>query len=210
VDVRLLGKWVLSLGLSFVLSNAAWAGASVDRPGSTGHAKLDRFVDSSFDLHDQNEYVFHRIDEIGILSAFIVTDPQGFVAATSSGSLSDAVVVAKASSNQKIVNWEKTIQNKSISDVISSVEGDTRRALVARVADIARTYNVKELAQSTGRIATEANTLLSDANRLLRDAPKNPLKVKRYISALNASKKVLKKMVVEYPEKIALITKFFS
>ena len=198
------------IALFFVCACVHAGSGNVSQPGSTGHVKLDRFVGSSFGLYNQNEYVFYRVDEVGLLSAFIAADPQGFVKATASGSLSDAVDMAKASTNSKIRNWERTLSNNSLSKVVSGVSGDTKAGLLARSADIARTYDMKELGSSTKGVGTKAQGLLSDANKLLRDIPKNPLKVKRYLKSLNASKSVLKTMAVEYPDKIKLISRFLS
>ena len=207
--IKQLRPYLLFLCLSS-LSGFAMAGKEVSHPGATGHAKLDAFVNSSFNLYKKNASLFEEIDGIGALSAMIMADPQGFASTTASGSLDDAISTAKDSSSRKVQNWDKTLQNKSVSDALDGVSDDSKAALLSRVQQLGTRITSNQTEAQTKNVGAEAGTLLGKAKSLLGDMPKNPFKAKDYIKALNASKSVLKKMSVEYPEKLGVLSQFLA
>jgi len=193
-----------------IFGSAAYAGNDVpNRPSHTGNAKLDSFVQSSFDLYKKNESIFKSIDDIGILSAALITDPVGFGVETGSSSVADAVSVAKSKPKKEFANWPSLLSGRSVSDVAKDLDADSRDVFLSRFKSIGNTYDLNHISD-TGNIADEAQTLLGSANALVRDAPKNPFKVKKYLAALNAAKTVLTKMAVDYPEKASALSGFIG
>ncbi len=196
---------------AMVCSTVAYSGGKdVSRPGKTGSSKLDSFVKSSFDLYDKNSALFKRVDDLGILTASMVSDPVGFTAETGSGSVDDAVVTAKSQSSAEVQNWQNFLKGRSVSDVADSLEGNTKTAFLSRIKGISNTFDVNKMGDSATGVGAEAQDLLSSSNELIRDVPKNPLKIKKYMQSLNAAKKVLKKLAVEYPEKVGVLSKFLG
>ena len=193
----------------FIFSVTVNAG-DVQRPPLTKHKELDSFVDSSFDLYDKNEYVFNRIDRVGMVTAALVTDPVGFSSQTASGSVDDAVDMVKAQGEVTAANWPQILANTDPVKLLASMDDNTREAFFSRFNQLKDDFDANEMNDSINGVAGEASRLLDGSGKLAKNPPKNPMKIKKYWTALSASKEVLKVMSKEYPSKTAALANTFT